>query len=109
MWLRVRGTSNAKTLLRLGEVFWQRVHGWDTDTIKALGRNLALTPDQVVMHLGQLLVIVRDSKNDKSRWVTIDDEGWPRASTVAYLAARWKVERGWILKHRPKDGIKNRN
>jgi hypothetical protein len=110
-WLRVREGARANaTLLRLGEAFWQRVHGWDPDSIKALGRNaFTLTNEQVVMHLGHLLVIVRDPKNTPGRWVAIDDEGWPRASTIALLAARWKVEKGWILKHRPKDGSKTQN
>jgi hypothetical protein len=102
-WLLVRREASAKTtLLSLGEVFWRRVHGWDSATIKGLERHLPnLTKDQVVMHLAQHLVIVRDTKNDPSRWVVIDDKGWPRASAIALLAARWDVEKGWILKHKP--------
>ena len=110
VWLRVREEAGARLgLLALGKVFWWRVNGWDANSIRASGRDLDLTDDQAVMHLGRLLVIVRDTKNDRGRWVTIDDEGWPRASAIALLSARWKVEKGWILKQRPKDGNKNQN
>jgi hypothetical protein len=103
-WLRVREEMGAKiSLLKLGEVFWQRVHGWDLDSSKEWG--LALTRDQAVMHLGRHLVIITQRSGDEIRWVAIDDDGWPRASAVAWLAARWKVSKGWVLKklaHREK-------
>lgn len=107
-WLRVRAEADDNTgLLRLGSVFWWRAHGWTEETLKPFGRDFGtLTDDQIMMHLGQHLVIVRDTKNDRSRWVVIDDEGWPRASAIALLASRWKVERGWILKQKPKDRSK---
>jgi hypothetical protein len=46
------------------------------------------------MHLGQLLLVVKD-RDDKD-YVVIDEEAWPRAEALALLSARWQVSRRWI-------------
>jgi hypothetical protein len=103
-WRTVRGALGGKaTLLDVGAAWWRRVHGWDSDVMTAWERERGwslpeLTKDQLVMHLGGHLVVVRDVNDDRSRWVTIDDDGWPRGAAVALLAARWKVSKGWVVK-----------
>jgi hypothetical protein len=93
LWGGVReAATDHATWREVGAAFLRRVDGGDAPYV------LRLTSRQVISHLGRHLVIVRPANEDRTRWVCIDDPGWPRASAVALLAARWKVSKGWMLK-----------
>ncbi len=103
LWCAVREGAGSAPLLELGAEWWRQLHGWDRVTVAAWERKAGsalfqLTPEQAVKHLASHLVIVRDANDDRTRWVTIDDNGWPRAAAVALCAARCRVSKGWLLK-----------
>jgi hypothetical protein len=93
LWRRVREAGpDSVTLGEVGEAFLRRQYGRDAPDAPRS------TPAQVTKHLGRHRVLVRPVNDDRTRWVCIDDPGWPRASVVALVAARWRVSKGWMLK-----------
>jgi hypothetical protein len=101
VWLTARQGIDSSSLLEVGQAFWRQLNGWTREHVSRSGRRWAipsLEREPLIQHLSRNLVIVRDTSDDETRWVVIDDDGWPRAAAVSLLAARWKVSKGWVLK-----------
>ena len=99
-WLGLRADNPGVGLIELGRRTLRRLDGWDSPEVEEWSARRRfdpyrkLTEPQLLMHLGQLLLVVKD-RDDKD-YVVIDEEAWPRAEALALLSARWQVSRRWI-------------
>jgi hypothetical protein len=102
VWLTLRAENPDDRLGDLGRRFVQHLKGWrDPEALERWTKRMRrpppfseLTEPQLLRHFADALPIVKD--RDDKNYVRIDEDTWPRARSLALLAARWRVSKRWL-------------